>query len=51
MKIYVNSAGFSLFSTSKCDICQLEVHDVKVYPQYCQLILDRWVGSERNLVA
>ena len=36
-KIHVNSAGFSLLSRSRCDICQLEVHDVKVYPQYHRL--------------
>ena len=31
MKILVNSGEFSLFSMNKCDIFQLEVHDVEGY--------------------
>ena len=44
MQILVNSGEFSLISMNKCDICQLEVHDVEVCPLYYQLA-SRQVGS------
>ena len=47
MKILVNSGGFSLLSMNKCDICQLEVHVVEVYPLYYQLVPGRLVGSKK----
>ena len=34
VKILVNSGGSPLLSMNKCDICQLEVHGVEVYPLY-----------------
>ena len=47
MKILVNSGEFSLFSMNKCDICQLEVHDLEGY----QLVPVRLVGSKKSPVA
>ena len=44
MKRLVNSGEFSLFSMNKCDICQLEVHDVEVYLLYNELVPGRLVG-------
>ena len=51
MKILVNSGGFSLFSMNKCDIFQLEVHDVKGYLLYYQLVPGRLAGSKKIPVA
>jgi len=51
VKILVNSGEFSLFSMNKCDICQLEVHGVEVYPLYYQLVPGRLVGSKKSPVA
>ena len=51
MKILVNSGEFSLFSMNKCDICQLEVHDVEVYLLYYQLVPGRLVRSKKSPVA
>ena len=51
MKILVNSGEFSLFSMSKCDICQLEVHDVEGYLLYYQLLSGRLVESKKSHVA
>ena len=51
MKILVNSGDFSLFSMNKCDICQLEVHDVEVYLLYYQLVPGRLVRSKKSQVA
>ena len=51
MKILVNSGDYFLFSMNKCDICQLEVHGVEVYPLYYQLVPGRLVGSKKNSVA
>ena len=51
MKILVNPGEFSLFSMNKCDICQLEVHDVEGYLLYYQLVPGRMVGSKKSPVA
>jgi len=51
VKILVNSGEFSLFSMNKCDISQLEVHGVEVYPLYYQLVPGRLVGSKKSSVA
>jgi len=51
VKILVNSGKFSLFSMNKCDICQLQVYGVQVYPLYHQLVPDRLVGSKKSPVA
>ena len=51
MKILVKSGEFSLLSMNKCDICQLEVHGVEVYPLYYQLVPGRYLGSVKSLVA
>ena len=48
MQILVNSGEFSLTSMSKCDICQLEVHDVEVCPLYYQLVPGRLVASKKS---
>jgi len=36
---------------NKCDLCQLEVHGVEVYPLYYQLVPGRLVGSKKSSVA
>ena len=36
---------------NKCDICQLEVHGVEVYPLCYQLVPGRLVGSKKSSVA
>ena len=51
MKRLVNSGEFSLFSMKKCNICQLEVHDVEGYLLYYQLVPGRMVGSKKSPVA
>ena len=48
MEILINSGEFSLISTDKCDIDQLEVHDVEVCPLYYQLVPGRLVRSKES---
>ena len=48
MQILVNSGQFSLTSMNKCDIGQLEVHDVEVCPLYYQLVPGRLVRSKKR---
>ena len=48
MQILLNSGEFSLTSMSKCDICQLEVHDVEVCPLHYQLVPGRLVRSKKS---
>ena len=48
MQILVNSGEFSLTSMNKCDIGQLEVHDVEVCPLYYQLVPGRLVRSKKS---
>ena len=48
MQILVNAGEFSLTSMNKCDIGQLEVHDVEVCPLYYQLVPGRLVRSKKR---
>ena len=48
MQILVNSGEFSLIWMNKCDVCQLEVHDVEVCPLYYQIVPGRLLRSKKS---